>query len=63
MFHASAIEVWEKMKEAFSAFLTAYTDAAERLRRGVLNPGFPPNCFPPALPFVQPWHALESGFT
>jgi hypothetical protein len=63
MFHASAIEVWEKMKEAFSAFLAAYTDAAERLRRGDLNPGFPPNCFPPALPFVPPWQAAEAGFT
>ena len=63
MFHAKAIEVWKKMKEAFSAFLAAYVDAADRLREGDPNPGFPPNCFPPGLPFVPPWQASEAGFT
>jgi hypothetical protein len=63
MFHASAIEVWKKMKEAFSAFLAAYADAAERLRSGDPNPRFPPNCFPPRLPFVPPWRASATGFT
>jgi hypothetical protein len=63
MFHASAIEVWRQMREAFSAFLAAYADAADRLRRGDLKPGFPPNCFPPGLPFVPPLQAPETGFT
>ena len=63
MFHAKAIEVWKRMKEAFSAFLAEYAYAADRLRKGEPKPRFPPNCFPPGLPFVPPWQASEAGFT
>jgi hypothetical protein len=63
LFHALAQQVRDRMREAYSAFVAAYVDAAERLRQGSKNPGFPPDCFPPALPFVPPLEATASGFS
>jgi len=38
--------------EGFALFVAAYRTAADKLKRGDPNPGFPLGCFPPALPFV-----------
>ena len=61
-FHAFRHRVREKMVEAYAAFLACYAEAARCLRSGEMSPGFPPNCFPPRLPFVPPWRSAE-GFT
>ena len=61
-FHAFRRRVREQMVEAYAAFLACYAQAAKRLRTGEMSPGFPPNCFPPRLPFVSPWRSAE-GFT
>ena len=38
--------------EGLSLIIAAYKDAAGQLRKGEKKAVFPPNCFPPALPFV-----------
>lgn len=38
--------------EAYKLFLHAFRQAAQRLKAGELDVDFPPNCFPPGLPFV-----------
>ena len=35
-------------------FVAAYREAAERMRNGDPEPGFPEGCFPPAMPFILP---------
>ncbi|MEM6792888.1 MAG: transposase [Acidobacteriota bacterium] len=53
--HAYARRVREAMVEALRLFLAAYRAAAERLASGSSEAArFPPNCFPPRLPFVAP---------
>lgn len=61
MFHAVRCQVRERMTAAFAAFIECYSEAAKRLRSGVVRPEFPPNCFPPGMPFVPPWQSAE-GF-
>ena len=61
-FHAIRRRVRKSMEDAYSAFIECYVLAAERLRRGVARPAFPPDCFPPGLPFVPPRQSAE-GFT
>ncbi len=50
--HAASKAVRKQMKEAYRLFVTAYREAAARLRAGDLTVDFPPGCFPPAGPFV-----------
>ena len=45
-------DVREKLYEGLRLIITAYREAAEKLRDGHLKVRFPPNCFPSALPFV-----------
>ncbi len=50
--HASSRAVRHEFRSLYSAFVSAYREAAEKLRRGILDAPFPQGCFPPALPFV-----------
>jgi REP element-mobilizing transposase RayT len=51
-FHAVAKAVRQGLESSLRAFLLAYRQAADRLRRGDLRVEFPPGSFPPTLPFV-----------
>ncbi len=51
-FHAVAREHHEKLREMYREFVNAYREAAEQLKRGVLDAEFPPGCFPPGLPYL-----------
>ncbi len=51
-FHAASKAVRRELWNAYSLFVAAYRDAAEKLRAGVRNVAFPTGSFPPALPFV-----------
>ena len=53
-FHARSKELRQAMREAFSAFLALYREAAEKLKSGKINAQFPDNCFPSRLPFTHP---------
>jgi len=50
--HAASKAMRQVFYEGFALFVAAYRTAAEKLKRGDPNPGFPLGCFPPALPFV-----------
>ena len=51
-FHAATKAARRELVEAFGWFLSAYHEAAVRLRQGDLQAGFPEGSFPPRLPFV-----------
>ena len=50
--HAASRAARREYYEAYSHFVAAFREAAERLRAGDLGARFPPGSFPPALPFV-----------
>ena len=50
--HAATRAARKAFYEAYSWFVGAFRDAAEKLRRGDRAAPFPAGCFPPALPFV-----------
>jgi hypothetical protein len=55
LFHVKAPEVRQDLRAELHAFLARYSDASEALRStGAIGSsmGFPPGCYPPALPFV-----------
>jgi hypothetical protein len=52
LLHAASKAMRQAFYEGFHLFVAAYRTAAEKLRRGDPQPGFPLGCFPPALPFV-----------
>ena len=52
LLHAASKAMREVFYEGFAWFVAVYRTAAEKLKRGDPNPGFPRGCFPPALPFV-----------
>ena len=52
LLHAASKAVRQIFYEGFVLFVAAYRTAAEKLKRGDPNPGFPFGSFPPALPFV-----------
>jgi hypothetical protein len=51
-FHAWRKSVRKEMWEAYALFVAAFREAAERLKQGHPEPGFPEGCFPPGAPFV-----------
>ena len=51
-FHVASKAVRRELWNAYSLFVAAYRDAAEKLRTGIRNVAFPVGSFPPALPFV-----------
>jgi hypothetical protein len=52
LLHAASKAAREIFYEGFAWFVAAYRTAADKLKRGDPNPGFPLGCFPPAMPFV-----------
>lgn len=50
--HAATKAARRELAEAFGWFLSAYREAAVRLRQGDLQAGFPEGSFPPPRPFV-----------
>ncbi len=51
-FHAASRRVRKELYEAYALFVSAYQDAAEKLRSGDWTAVFPAGSFPPALSFV-----------
>ena len=51
--HAASREIRRQFYEAYSWFVAAFRTAAEKLKRGDPQPGFPVGCFPPGMPFVR----------
>jgi Transposase IS200 like len=51
-FHAASRRVRKELYEAYAWFVSAYREAAEKLRSGDRTAIFPAGSFPPALPFV-----------
>lgn len=49
--HAVSRAARDGLREAYRAFLASYRQAAECLRTGALDVGFPDGAFPPALPY------------
>jgi putative transposase len=50
--HAATKKARKALYEAYSWFVAAYREAAEKLRKGDREAAFPPGSFPPHLPFV-----------
>ncbi|HEX4966229.1 MAG TPA: transposase [Thermoanaerobaculia bacterium] len=50
--HAATKAARKAFYEIYAAFVSAFREASERLRRGDRNASFPAGSFPPALPFV-----------
>jgi hypothetical protein len=53
LFHTFTRRVRRELYEAYHLFLSAFRDAADRLRSGDRTARFPLGSFPPALPFVS----------
>lgn len=53
-FHASTRGEYQELLEARRNKVAVYRAAAERLKAGERDVEFPPDCFPPGLPFVEP---------
>ena len=53
LFHAASKRAYLELREAYSRFVAAFRDAAEKLRAGDRLVAFPAGSFPPALPFVR----------
>ena len=51
--HAASQVARLAFREVYDAFVTAFRDAAEKLRRGDPSARFPPGSFPPGMPFVS----------
>ncbi|HYG64159.1 MAG TPA: transposase [Thermoanaerobaculia bacterium] len=54
LFHTASKKAYLNLREAYSRFLAAFRDAAEKLKAGDRTVEFPEGSFPPALPFVRP---------
>jgi hypothetical protein len=53
-FHAATKATREAFRQAYAAFVLAFREGAEKLRRGTEHwRGFPDGCFPPAPSFVM----------
>jgi REP element-mobilizing transposase RayT len=52
-FHAFRKRIREELYEAYAWFVSAFRDAAEKLKAGDRTASFPLGSFPPRLPFVQ----------
>jgi hypothetical protein len=50
--HAATKAARKAFYEIYAAFVSAFREASERLKRGDHNAPFPTGSFPPALPFV-----------
>ena len=52
-FHTASKAAREALRKAYGLFLSAFREAAERLKSGDRLAKFPLGCFPPGLPFVD----------
>jgi hypothetical protein len=52
-FHAATSHARKELVEAYSSFVTAYREAAQRLREGNSRASFPEGSFPPRPPFID----------
>ena len=57
LYHAATKAAREAFWEAYSAFVVAFREAAERLKAGDRTARFPLGSFPPGLPFVNVYSA------
>ena len=53
LFHAASRKAYLNLREAYSRFVGAFRDAAEKLKAGDRTVAFPEGSFPPAAPFVR----------
>jgi hypothetical protein len=53
LFHTASRKAYLELREAYSRFVAAFRDAAEKLRAGDRIARFPEGSFPPAMPFVR----------
>jgi hypothetical protein len=53
LFHTASRRAYLELREAYSRFVAAFRDAAEKLRAGDRSVAFPEGSFPPALRFVR----------
>jgi hypothetical protein len=53
LFHTASKWAYLELREAYSRFVAAFRDAAEKLRAGDRTVAFPEGSFPPASPFVR----------
>jgi len=51
-FHAATKKAWQALADAYREFLAAFREAAELLKLGDPEPGFPPGSFPSGMPYV-----------
>ena len=56
--HAATKGARERFWEAYSAFVAAFREAADKLKAGDWTARFPVGSFPPALPFVSAYPSL-----
>ena len=54
LFHTASKKAYLNLREAYSRFVAAFRDAAEKLKAGDRTVAFPDGSFPPAAPFVRP---------
>jgi hypothetical protein len=54
LFHTASRRAYLELREAYSRFVAAFRDAAEKLKAGDRLVTVPEGSFPPALPFVRP---------
>ena len=57
IYHAASKAARESFWEAYSTFVAAFREAADRLKAGDRTARFPLGSFPPALPFVSAYAA------
>jgi len=57
-FHAASKAARETFWEAYSTFVAAFREAADRLKAGDRTARFPLGSFPPSLPFLSAYPAL-----
>ena len=55
--HAATKAARERFWEAYSAFVAAFREAADKLKAGDRKARFPVGSFPPGLPFVSAYNA------
>lgn len=60
-FHAFSETARRQLETGYRAFLIAYREAADRLKRGQPDVVFPESCFPPRPPARPPQPPLEPG--
>jgi hypothetical protein len=57
-YHAASKAARESFWEAYSTFVAAFRDAADKLKAGDRTAKFPLGSFPPGLPFVSAYPSL-----